>query len=199
MRDVGREQEKLRVRLHTQADEERRRHKEAYFRELYGGAQYDGLGFPVIRPVRQKNHWGFPVTIEVELQGPYIKSIHEKEQTFMQRRSTIQTRLRQLEAELAALARFPDDNYDNGTVVKFERVVNRGTENEKTWLFAAMKFGNLWYLTAQRGKVVTWETLCEFAGDSEILVADTWTTAVVSKEAFEGERTEVKTDEAEVK
>jgi len=71
----------------------------------------------------------------------------------------IQNRLAELEAELAELARFGSDDYEEGAVLTFKGDYN----GPKTYAYAAIKAGGKWHLTG--GKAVqhaTWDQLVEF-------------------------------------
>ena len=72
-----------------------------------------------------------------------------------------------LQERLDCLDRFPEDNFDNRTVIKFrKRFVGSG----KAYDYAAIKADDLWYTTGPRSpKGYTWDQLTEWMGDNRFV------------------------------
>jgi hypothetical protein len=102
------------------------------------------------------------------------------------RREVIKARLRELEAEQAKYARFPNDDFPEGTVIKFERVFGmswdeyeqmmeayknlRGPGPEPTttaYSYVIVKANGVWYTSGPRGggHPRSWDGLIEWLGD----------------------------------
>jgi hypothetical protein len=66
------------------------------------------------------------------------------------RLAVIEERMRALEAEAAALRRFPDDDFAEGTVIRFElRVDGREGAGVCNFTYAALKVIDMWWITGQ--------------------------------------------------
>lgn len=70
--------------------------------------------------------------------------------------SAIEARMRMLESELAALKRFPDDEFAAGTIIRFDLDVPRKLARSTvevtpvaTFTYAALKVADQWWLTGQ--------------------------------------------------
>lgn len=85
----------------------------------------------------------------------------------MGRKQDIEARMRALEAERALLDRYGDDIYDDGDVIKFTKTFRpneytaHGDMNRR-FTFAALKIGDMWYLTGRTARGKTWDELVEF-------------------------------------
>ena len=107
----------------------------------------------------------------------YMVYTEKEEQPEMDRLSVVDAEIRLLQKERAVLARFPKDNFDEGTVIKFERVFGGPWDDAyvaPVYTYAAVKVGALWYLTAGDNRPqqrMTWATLTEWLGDS---VGEMW-------------------------
>lgn len=104
------------------------------------------------------------------------------------RRSTIATRIRVLEDELAELSKFGDDVYSNGTVIKFkyrysmQHILNRRPmiRNDRgdlvvyhnlprqEFTFYACKVKGGWYLSGRSSNRMTWDDLVAMWTDGEV-------------------------------
>lgn len=71
----------------------------------------------------------------------------------------IESRLRELEAELADIKRFGDDDYEDGDVLTFKGDFN----GPKTYAWAAIKASGKWHLTGGKSiQHASWDALVEF-------------------------------------
>lgn len=118
----------------------------------------------------------------------------EREETVsgMDRKSSIKSRLAQLELELASLEQFPADDFADGTVVTFDRLL-AGT----VYSYAAIKArGDFWYVTGGgSAQHLTWTALTEWIADTF-----TGTMYVMTRgRAIAGEELEHDADEFDVK
>ena len=79
-----------------------------------------------------------------------VRDFYEKD-----RIADIEARMRDLETELRALKRFPDDDFAEGTVIRFELKLKVGVRDydrvisERAFTYAALKAGDLWWITGQ--------------------------------------------------
>jgi len=87
------------------------------------------------------------------------------------RDEVIQSRIRELEAELAQRRRYGADTYDDGTVLSWGKTFS---SSDAVFHYAAVKVGDRWYVTGAAGgkNAITWDRL----------VTDYWTTANVVDE-----------------
>lgn len=95
--------------------------------------------------------------------SPYILGpIYEKEQddVSMDREEVIQSRIAELEAELAQRRRYGRDTYEDGTVLSWEKAYE---DVEETYRYAAVKAGTVWYVTGSKASSVryTWDKLIQ--------------------------------------
>ena len=76
------------------------------------------------------------------------------------RTEAIQNRLRELEAELAELAKYGSDDYDEGAVLTFKGDFGGAT----AYSYAAIKAGGKWHLTggAKTPSYISWDDLVQF-------------------------------------
>lgn len=77
----------------------------------------------------------------------------------MSRKSVIEDRMKALEQELAQLDRWGEDNYKNGTVIRFKVQFQVGG----VWYtYVATKVKGRWFITGNRMSYLTWDALVEF-------------------------------------
>lgn len=78
------------------------------------------------------------------------------------RKEAIEARLRDLEAELAVLARYGSDDYAEGDVLTFKG--DFGNEGGTKYAYAAIKAGGKWHLTggAKTPSYIGWDALVQF-------------------------------------
>lgn len=97
-----------------------------------------------------------------------------KGRNFMERIDVLKSQLRQLQEEMAILERFPKDNFDDGTIISFERVFRRRWEDVKDnpnvvkHHYAAIKTNGYWYVTGRHNEAPqggTWGQLTEWMGE----------------------------------
>jgi hypothetical protein len=97
------------------------------------------------------------------------------------RKEIIKGRLEQLEQELVELSRFPDDNFPEGAVIKFDKVFSSWEEARaypsyeqfrtlydahRAYNYAAIKVNGLWYTTGPKSpKGYNWDDLTEWMGN----------------------------------
>jgi hypothetical protein len=74
------------------------------------------------------------------------------------------------ELKLAMVDRFGDDEYDDGTVVRFQK---KFTADGHPYLYAAIKAGGKWYLTGKEQSGLTWGQFVLFLVGGECMVT-TW-------------------------
>jgi hypothetical protein len=127
------------------------------------------------------------------------------------RKEIIKGRLEQLEQELVELSRFPDDNFPEGTVIKFDKVfgsweeagqipraypsyeqipnvyvvgVQYGVGRHRVYNYAAIKVNGLWYTTGPKSpKGYDWDDLTEWMGNGvrEIIVMQPHSSIILGK------------------
>lgn len=88
------------------------------------------------------------------------------------RREDIEARVRRLEAELSTLARYGDDVYEDGDVIKFGKNFAAGSKivrtalprNLRTCTYVALKVDGTWYATGNQVDLsgCSWDTLVDF-------------------------------------
>jgi hypothetical protein len=78
----------------------------------------------------------------------------------MDRREVVRSRIEALEQELAELAKFGDDVYEDGEVLIFSGSFVSGTN----YHYAAIKAGGSWFLTGARNEnqYLSWGNLVSF-------------------------------------
>lgn len=99
--------------------------------------------------------WGFDGSREFTR----VVLSHPRQAGKTSRTQAIESRLKQLESELADIKRFGDDKYEDGEVLTFKGDFN----GPKSFSYAAIKAAGRWHLTG--GKAVqnaTWEQLVDF-------------------------------------
>lgn len=97
--------------------------------------------------------------------GAGYHPLNAREETQVDRKTIIKSRLAKLESELAELERFPEDAFEDGTVIAFERKLKQYGEY-KVYKYAAIKVGG-WYITGGgTAQNVAWEKLTEWLSDS---------------------------------
>jgi hypothetical protein len=105
-----------------------------------------------------------------------VRSIQQRSQRMesenVNRDEVIQSRIRELEAELAQRRRYGADTYENGDVLYWEKTFST---SDGVYRYAAVKTDDRWYVTGAGGGSktgITWDRL----------VTDYWTTANVVDE-----------------
>lgn len=101
--------------------------------------------------------------LNITPEGPTVSgSYHEKENDdmSMDREEVIQSRIAELEAELAQRRRYGRDTYEDGTVLSWEKTYE---DVEETYRYAAIKAGTVWYVTGSKASAVryTWDKLIQ--------------------------------------
>jgi len=103
--------------------------------------------------------------------NPYVYSEGEAK---MDRLDVVDAEIRRLQKERAILARFPKDNFEDGTVIKFTRVFGAAWEELEDvdtvtrYTYVAIKEGRRWYCTGGSQSTpqgVIWNSLTEWLGD----------------------------------
>lgn len=90
------------------------------------------------------------------------------------RREQIELRIRQLEAELATISLYGDDEFPQGSVIRWRKQFRPGGEKYR---YAAMKVQQLWYVTGGKTPPRTWDQLVELLSNSavsKIQIATGW-------------------------
>lgn len=103
----------------------------------------------------------------------------------------VKQQLRELQAELAHFARFPEDNFANGTVLQVVKTYKRPipltqvvpgmrvtwdpntTESyvDQKYTYVLLKANDQWWCTGQNGHQIngaSWDKVIEFVGDDEL-------------------------------
>ena len=80
----------------------------------------------------------------------------------MNRTEVIEHRIKELEAELAKRQQFGEDEFPNGTVLKFKYRFCGEYSNTAFYTFVALKTADHWYLTGRIADMFTWDDLVEF-------------------------------------
>jgi len=77
-----------------------------------------------------------------------------------------------LAARLEATKRFGDDDWEEGTVIRFDKVFTYGG---KTYAYAMLKAGGLWYSTGPRApKAFTWEEMIAWLLEGPHATTEMW-------------------------
>lgn len=89
------------------------------------------------------------------------------------RRTVVRKQLERLEQELTKLERFPEDTFEDGTIIQFDKLFNiswetyeRLPENKErvtVYRYAAIKSNDKWYTTGNRA--YDWDELTAWMGD----------------------------------
>jgi hypothetical protein len=85
----------------------------------------------------------------------------------------IEQRIDKLQDERERLLLMPDDVYDHGDVVWFEKTWGGPT----AYTYAALKIHESWYMTGTKNQSqlpLRWDELLDFIGDNEIWTATEW-------------------------
>lgn len=79
----------------------------------------------------------------------------------MDREEVIQSRIAELEAELAQRRRYGRDTYEDGTVLSWEKTYEDMID--QVFRYAAIKAGDVWYVTGSKASSVryTWDKLIQ--------------------------------------
>lgn len=87
--------------------------------------------------------------------------IEEVERSNMARKEIVRNRIKELEEEYEKLNKWGDDDFANGTVLKFKAQYNEGG---KFYTFAALKVAYKWYITSPslNDAGYTWDEFVEF-------------------------------------
>lgn len=108
---------------------------------------------------RERAFWYNIDTEGLNVSGSY----HEKENDdmSMDREEVIQSRIAELEAELAQRRRYGRDTYDDGTVLSWEKTYEDTID--QVFRYAAIKAGDVWYVTGSKASSVryTWDKLIQ--------------------------------------
>jgi hypothetical protein len=83
----------------------------------------------------------------------------------MTRRDVLENQMRRLEEEIAVLDRFGNDDFEEGAVITFDKQFHG--PDSKTWTYAGVKVGNLWYLTGsgRHPNCFSWDDLVRFLSE----------------------------------
>ena len=161
----GRQIHEAMQRTMTQA--EWRKFKEGVVTKLYGGKTPDGYTPALVK----------------------ITPLKEKEQKVAQsnrsRKEVALARLKELEKELAFLARFPEDSFPEHTVlmtwktytkeVPTQRALNGAWMCEKqdfTYTYVLLKANGQWWMTGQNGHQIngaSWDKVIEFVDEDDMI------------------------------
>lgn len=98
------------------------------------------------------------------LTGAIDFKLTERKETPVERRESILNRLASLEAELAELDKWGNDDYPEGAVIKWKKTFPPRTMKYR---FAALKSGGYWYLTNRDGYRMTWSELVSMLSHPE--------------------------------
>ena len=119
-----------------------------------------------------------------------LKGLENVKVTTQGRKAVIIGEIKRLQAELAHLNRFPDDNFENGTVLQvvktYKRALPKPRSTEELWNFdpnaptfdeveytyVLLKANDAWWCTGTNGHQingVSWEKVIEFVGDDELI------------------------------
>jgi hypothetical protein len=109
-----------------------------------------------------------------QLLGTDIHVVPEKEQHKMNRLEVIEREMKRLQRERAILARFPKDDFAEGTVIKFEKVFGswddlKDNDQIIKYTYVGVKINGHWYCSGSMGhqspQAYKWADLTEWMGD----------------------------------
>lgn len=95
-------------------------------------------------------------------------TINVRSEKLVNRLNIIKAELGRLQKELHSLQRFGEDNYEDESVIRFDK---RFRENyldpERVWAFVAIKAKGYWYLSGPKmgGQKFTWDELVQWMND----------------------------------
>lgn len=98
----------------------------------------------------------------------------------MIRTEVIKHRIKELEAELAKRQQFGEDEFPNGTVIKFKYRFTSWNIDPSFYTYVALKTADRWYLTGRISDMFTWDDLVEFLARGtvkEMRIATEWKAA----------------------
>ena len=91
------------------------------------------------------------------------------------RKTAVKNRLAQLEAELALLEQMPDEDFEDGAVVRWSKT----TTDEKTYTYVALFVDGFWYLTGRRVSASEYRMNMETLWTRHLMTADSESVVVL--------------------
>lgn len=151
-----------------------------------------------------------------ELQDALKESESQVTKPKLSRAAVVQAQLKALQAEAAHLARFPEDNFPNRTVLMLVKTFKRpiparddqgrftwekGETFDQEYTYVLLKAAGRWWMTGQNGHQINgadWDKVIEFTGDDELIDVRTGLSVMTDAETLAdriGEEAAAKVDE----
>lgn len=136
-----------------------------------------GIDYGFIGDAQHNNK--LPTYVQKDIEATmsmYTAKYFEEEEKEVHRIEVLEAEIARLQKERAMLARFPKDNFGEGTVIRFDRVFGGSWEEMQesgvepnVYSYAAIKTNGLWYLTGSGNGGVqrqrySWNALIEWLG-----------------------------------